>query len=207
MTHCEAVCRSTVRGAGGDCRIDRDVRRHFEVLSDTTLAGTPDPQVRVTRPTADPLRREGHFTLVVPVAGRRVLMGMLWVVLEGERAPTPPPELKHALIAEADLFTHLSWHDAFGFVTLEAMAAGLPVVTTPYVGASEVIRDGDSGLIVDPRDPAAVTAAIQRLLEPDHRQAIGRAAAEVGRQHPEEDNFRRVLDVLRTAARRGPRPG
>lgn len=109
--------------------------------------------------------------------------------------------------AAADLFAHLSWHDAFGFVTLEAMAAGVPVITTPYVGAAEVVEDGVAGLIVDPRDDDAVATALLRLLDPGLRQRMGDAAVAVGRRHSEEANFQRVMEVFRTAAVRGPRPG
>lgn len=108
--------------------------------------------------------------------------------------------------AAADAFVHLSWHDSFGFVTLEAMAAGLPVVTTPYVGASEIIADGESGILVDPRKPDAVVDGIRRLLRSDERVRIGEAAAAVGARHGEEENFRRVHDVFRTAADRAPGP-
>lgn len=108
--------------------------------------------------------------------------------------------------AAADAFVHLSWHDSFGFVTLEAMASGLPVITTPHVGASEIIEDGETGILVDPRSTDAVVEGVRRLLRPDERRRIGEAAAEVGASHGEEENFRRVHDVFRTAAERAPGP-
>jgi glycosyltransferase involved in cell wall biosynthesis len=108
--------------------------------------------------------------------------------------------------AAADAFIHLSWHDSFGFVTLEAMASGVPVLTTPFVGAAEVVEDGVSGWIVDPREPGAVVDRARRLLDAGARETMSRAAAAVGRAHPEEANFRRVRDVIRSAAagNRGP---
>lgn len=108
--------------------------------------------------------------------------------------------------AAADAFLHLSWHDAFGFVTLEAMACGIPVITTPHVGAAEIVEDGVSGLIVDPAERDAVTATAARLLDPDFRRRMGAAAADVGRRHPEEENFERVAEVFHTAARRATGP-
>lgn len=108
--------------------------------------------------------------------------------------------------AAADAFFHLSWHDAFGFVTLEAMACGVPVITTPHVGAAEIVEDGVSGLIVDPAAPDAVVAAARRLLEPELRRRMGDAAADVGRRHPEEENFRQVARVMETAAERARGP-
>jgi glycosyltransferase involved in cell wall biosynthesis len=107
--------------------------------------------------------------------------------------------------AAVDIFAHLSWHDAFGFVTLEAMAAGLPVITTPYTGATEIVEDGVSGLIIDPGDTGAITAAIRRLLDPELRERLAAAARDVGKRHSEESNFERVLTVFRQAAA-PPRP-
>jgi UDP-glucose:(heptosyl)LPS alpha-1,3-glucosyltransferase len=108
----------------------------------------------------------------------------------------------HALAA-ADALLHLSWHDSFGFVTLEAMASGLPVVTTRWVGAAELIDDGVSGLLVDPAENGQVVEAIRALADEKRREALGARAAEVGARHDEPDNFRQVLDVLRTAVDRG----
>lgn len=108
--------------------------------------------------------------------------------------------------AAADALLHLSWHDSFGFVSLEAMASGLPVVTTPYVGAAELIVDGESGLIVDPAKDEAIIAAIRRLADDAFRARIGAAAATEGARHDEPTNFAQVHAVIRTAVARGAGP-
>lgn len=111
----------------------------------------------------------------------------------------------HALAA-ADALLHLSWHDSFGFVALEAMACGLPVVTTPWVGAAELIDDGVSGLIVDPAGDREVVDAVARLGDDAVRARIGAAAAAAAARHGEPHNFRQVERVLRTARERGHGP-
>lgn len=108
--------------------------------------------------------------------------------------------------AAADALLHLSWHDSFGFVSLEAMASGLPVVTTRYVGASELIVDGESGVIVDPAQNAEIVDAIRRLNDDTWRARVGSAAAIEGAKHDEPRNFAQVHGVLRTAAARGTGP-
>ena len=60
---------------------------------------------------------------------------------------------------------------------LEAMAAGLPVVATAVGGVTEVVRDGETGLLVPPHDPLQLSRAIQRLAsDPDLRAELGRNA-------------------------------
>lgn len=67
-------------------------------------------------------------------------------------------------------------------VLLEAACAGLPVVATRHAGIPEVVRDGESGLLVPERDAEALAAALTRLLEaPERWEAMGRA----GRRHVE----------------------
>jgi glycosyltransferase involved in cell wall biosynthesis len=60
---------------------------------------------------------------------------------------------------------------------LEAMAAGLPVVATAVGGVTEVVRDGETGLLVPPRDPVRLSHAIERLAsDPDLRVRLGKNA-------------------------------
>ncbi len=68
--------------------------------------------------------------------------------------------------------------EAFGTVQLEAMAAGLPVVSTEVgTGTSYVNRHGETGLVVPPRDPDALAEALQRLLtDADLRARLGAQA-------------------------------
>jgi len=67
--------------------------------------------------------------------------------------------------------------EAFGKVLLEAMAAGLPCVTTEVgTGTSFVVQDGVTGLVTQPNNPAALAAAINRLLEDaELRKKMGEA--------------------------------
>jgi|GEM_PF-1007104 len=98
-------------GAPLDPAFQRDIIArmvdHFEVLSDSPLNAKPSPHVTVARKNAPPISRAGHDVLMVPVAGKQKLMGMLWVVLEGARTDTPPPERKHVLLASHHLTTLL----------------------------------------------------------------------------------------------------
>ena len=102
--------------------------------------------------------------------------------------------------AASDVLLHLSWHDSFGFVALEGMACGLPVVTTPWVGAAERIENGTSGYVVDPESPETVAAALRELSLPTVRSRIGEAAAAAAARFDEESNFQEVERVFAIAA-------
>jgi glycosyltransferase involved in cell wall biosynthesis len=65
-------------------------------------------------------------------------------------------------IASSDVFLNPSVTEAFGNVTLESMACGLPVVAAEATGATSLIRDGDNGVLVDPGDTEAFADALER---------------------------------------------
>jgi len=106
------------------------------------------------------------------------------------------------LYASADVFAlpANSRAEAFGKVLLEAMAAGLPCVTTELgTGTSFVVRDGESGFVVPPRDPNALRIAIEALLDhPRRRDAMGAAGRRrVVAEFSPATMLMRVLDVYR----------
>jgi UDP-glucose:(heptosyl)LPS alpha-1,3-glucosyltransferase len=81
------------------------------------------------------------------------------------------------LYAAADLLLHPTRWDACSLATLEAMASGLPVLTSARNGAAERIVDGESGLVVaDPEDVAALAQRLEALGDPVLRARIGAAA-------------------------------
>jgi len=60
---------------------------------------------------------------------------------------------------------------------LEAFAAGLPVVSTDTGGIAAMVRDGETGLLVPPGDPAALAKAVTGLLDdPDRARLLARRA-------------------------------
>ena len=80
-----------------------------------------------------------------------------------------------SLYAAADVLVAPTLSDGFGRTQLEAMRAGVPVITTPHCGA--VVTDGVDGFVVPARDPAALAGALERLLDERARLGPMRAAA------------------------------
>jgi len=68
-----------------------------------------------------------------------------------------------SLLAGADAFALATLGEGFGLAILEAMAQRLPVVATRVVAVPEIVQDGETGLLVPPRDPAALAEALLAL--------------------------------------------
>lgn len=94
----------------------------------------------------------------------------------------------------ARLFAYLSFFEGFGLPPLEAMACGVPVITSDTTSLPEVV--GDAGITVKPGDVSAVAAAIARLLdEPDFAAELGIKGRERAELFSWEAAARETLDI------------
>ncbi len=76
------------------------------------------------------------------------------------------------------------WAEAFGLAALEPAARGVPVVASRTGGIPEVVRDGETGVLVPPGDVEALAAAMATLLaDPERRRSMGAAAREHAEAH------------------------
>lgn len=83
-------------------------------------------------------------------------------------------EVLRELYRQVGLFAMPSVQEGFGLVYAEAMAAGLPCVASTCDAASEVVLDGETGLLVDPADHDALASSLLKLLQDEeYRQRLG----------------------------------
>lgn len=96
----------------------------------------------------------------------------------------------------SDFFVLPSRYDSFGNVHLEALACGLPVITTRMAGGSEVVRDGETGFVIGNTSRVRELAdAILRLRDPELRSRMSRLAPETVRSFTPERNAMETLQV------------
>lgn len=126
------------------------------------------------------------------------------VILHGARLQDDVvAALRHASVfALAPVIMEDGDRDGIPNVLVEAMAAGVPVVTTRISGIPELIRDGTDGLLVEPRDPDALAAALRRVLTDsglaDRLAAAARRKVELN--FDVETNTRRLCALLQGEA-------
>lgn len=104
---------------------------------------------------------------------------------------------KHEILESADIFVFPSYYPPEGhpWVIVEAMAAGLPIISTNQGAITESVLDGENGYIVEKRNPAALAARIIELIQhPEKRQAMGQASRRLY-----EENFTEAMVVSRMA--------
>jgi len=103
------------------------------------------------------------------------------------------PSLLHAL----DIFAFASRSEGFGQVVIEAMAAGKPVVANKIPPMTEIVRDGETGLLVEAENPEALARAIIWLLRhPEEAKQMGSRGAEyVKREFSAERMAHEILSL------------
>jgi glycosyltransferase involved in cell wall biosynthesis len=102
------------------------------------------------------------------------------------------------VLAAVDAVAVPSWNEAFSLVAAEAMAAGRPVVASDVGGLAEVVEDEVTGLLVPPRDEAALAAALLRLAEdPALVEHLGQQARVSARRFARGPGIAKVVQVYR----------
>ena len=103
-----------------------------------------------------------------------------------------------------DIFVLPSLCEALPYALLEAMAARLPAIGTRVGGVPEMIVEGETGLLVPPRDAKALAGALRRLIDlPELRERMGQAGRErVIRHFDEKEMVRQTIRVYRDLLRR-----
>jgi glycosyltransferase involved in cell wall biosynthesis len=121
-----------------------------------------------------------------------------------EIRPFVPHDRLPAALNAADVFVLPSLTEGHPKILLEAMSCGRPCVASDVPGNRAIVQDGETGLLVDPRDPAALAGALERVVH-DHglAGALGRAArAEIVARYDLGPLVAREIELLKTVARR-----
>jgi len=119
-----------------------------------------------------------------------------------------PGVVEHARIPEwmaaADVFALPSFTEGHPKVLIEAMAAGVPCLASDCAGNRALVKDGETGLLFDPHDPAALAAGLERILsDPAHAAALSaNASAAVARDHDLARLVEAEIALLKRVARR-----
>lgn len=180
-------------------------RGRFVILMMTRLA--PVKNIHIAMKAAARLR-EKYPDIVLVIVGKgeeesrlKSLAGTLRVADTIEFVPwTDRPEAYYHI---ADVFVLTSKYEGREMATLEAMASGVAVVTTPVGWAEEIVRDGENGLIVPVDDEKGLEKALERLMVDNN---LRKKLAEKGRETvntfmSQEEYARKVTESWAKAAR------
>jgi UDP-glucose:(heptosyl)LPS alpha-1,3-glucosyltransferase len=112
------------------------------------------------------------------------------------------PDMRDGYFA-ADFLVHPTFYDPCSLVVLEALGCGLPVITSRYNGASELMRPLQEGYVIDdPHDHARLAWCLGQLLEPGRRAACSLAARQAATRWTFERHYQQILGVFHQALAR-----
>lgn len=111
-------------------------------------------------------------------------------------------EMRNAYFA-SDFLVHPTFYDPCSLVVLEALACGLPIITTRYNGASELMHPLQEGYVIDdPHDHKHLAWCMLQLLDAPRRHACAQAARKTAAQWTFENHYRQLLSVFAEAMAR-----
>ena len=111
------------------------------------------------------------------------------------RGPTDAPDRYYRM---ADFFVLPTKHDPCSLVVLESLAMGVPVISTIFNGATEIMTEGVHGYVLpDPRDVRAIANAMTKMLDALRRERMSRACLELRPRLSFEHHLDRLEEIYR----------
>ncbi len=106
-----------------------------------------------------------------------------------------PTERVREFYAAADIFALPTIYDPFSNACLEAMASGLPVITSRANGAAELLREGAGLIVEDPTEKGKIAEALFYLIDPESRYEIGLRARQKAEAFSIHGHVQKTLDL------------
>lgn len=156
------------------------------------------------RAAAQVMRERRHVRLVIVGGGLEEksltkLAQKLGVAEQVQITGTIPFEEIPSYLKAADIFCFASVSETQGLVTMEAMAADLPIVAVDATGTSDAVQDGKDGLLTD-NDPEALAAALEKVIDnAGLRQHLQKGAQEKVQYFDRNRQAQRMLEVYAQA--------
>jgi glycosyltransferase involved in cell wall biosynthesis len=189
--------------------VGRDFERKggFEVVEAFERIQARAPHARLTVAGSDPARRNPDRLIHdwVPAERRERTLAQLAKLQQRGLADVRPWVDREVLVREiyptADAFVMPPHAEGFGFTNVEAMSFGLPVITSTVGPGAELVREGKTGLLVEPGNADAIAGAmVQLMTDPARARGIGAAARADFLERFTLDRFRTNLGDLYTRA-------
>jgi glycosyltransferase involved in cell wall biosynthesis len=200
---------------------DAPVIPHLPLVSDDLLSLARDTPRPGFLPSTEYLMFAGalapHKGIHVLLAAHRKMRNRLPLVLLGAPRPDTPatdgpdvitvrnvphPQVMASWLRASIAVVPSVWHETLGFVAVEAMIAGCPVVASDVGGLREVVQDGSTGRLVPAGDADALAEALDSLTEQaELRKRLGEAAAERARLFGARNVVPRIVEVYEDALR------
>ena len=154
---------------------------------------------------ASQLKKMGNTNFKIIVIGGlpyRVLSRQIEVLnIEDRILFTGPVRSTEEYYANSDVFVLPTYCDACSLVVIEAMASGLPSITTTSNGAAGIITDGKDGYIIPhPPGPSELAKKMQLLLDHERRQEMSREALRTGQSYSAKKNHQEMIKIFSEVA-------